>query len=248
MNLETLVTRLAQAVPQIDRTTTAIRASQRTGRKYLQGAKSLSEPQFVREAAMWWAQHFPNELPHFCAEHLEYAYPEATRATCDLMICKPGGLATDFGWAVEIKHIALVGDNGKNNDYGLQKLLSPYLKDRSLVHDAQRLRKTNIASRRAVVMYGFDYDATAIERARATCASLGLDDEIAVNLTRVLRSVDPVTLTYRLDDLVDIADASLARLGLVSGPAITSRFRDANRHPCGGEGIIAGWEVAPESQ
>jgi hypothetical protein len=96
MNLETLVTRLAQAVPQIDRTTTAIRASQRTGRKYLQGAKSLSEPQFVREAAMWWAQHFPNELPHFCAEHLEYAYPEAARATCDLMICKPAERVNDF--------------------------------------------------------------------------------------------------------------------------------------------------------
>jgi hypothetical protein len=60
--------------------------------------------------------------------------------------------------------------------------------------------------------------------------------------------VDPATLTYRLDDLVEIADASLARLGLVSGPAITSRFRDANRHPCGGEGIIAGWEVVPEPQ
>lgn len=246
MNLDTLVKRIAQAVPRIDRTTTATRVSQRTGRTYLQGAKSLNEPQFVREVATWWATNFPAELPHFCTEHLEFAYPEASRATCDLMICKPGREATEFAWAVEIKHIALVGDNGKNNDYGLQKLLSPYLKDRSLVHDAQRLRKTTIAPRRAVVMYGFDYDATAIERARTICAALGLNDEIAANLSRVLKSVDPVTLTYRLDALIEIADASLMRLGLVRGTAITSRFGDANRHPCGGEGIVAGWEVVPE--
>jgi hypothetical protein len=246
MNLDLLVARLSEAVPHIDRTTTVTRASQRTGRTYLQGAKSLNEPQFVREAATWWANNYADELPYFCAEHLEYAYPEAARATCDLMICKPDGAAADFDWALEIKHIALVGDNGKNNDYGLQKLLSPYLKDRSLVHDAHRLRRTNIAPRRAVVMYGFDYDADAIERARTTCAGLGLDDEIAANLSRVLKSVDPVTLTYRLDDLIAIADASLMRLGLINAPAITSRFNNANRHPCGGEGIVAGWEVLPE--
>ena len=243
MDLETIVCRIAEAVPHVDGSTTSQRSSRRTGQAYLQGAKSLNEPQFVKEVAHWWSQTYPAELPTFSNRHLEVIYPDAIRSNCDLVICDPQAGATDYEWAVEIKLIALVGDNGKNNDYGLQKLLSPYLKDRSLIHDAQRLRVTSLGSRRAVVMYGFDYDASAVERARIACQRLGLDDQIATNLRRVLRSVDPETFEFRLDALVEIADAYLRRLGLVSEPLQMHRFTGADRHPCGGEGLVAGWEI-----
>jgi hypothetical protein len=243
MDLSHVVNRIAEAVPQIDQLTTVQRASRRTGRAYLQGAKSLNEPQFVHEVAHWWAHAYPTELPHFTASHLEYEYPNSTRNTCDLMICRPGGNPEDFEWALEFKYIALVGDNGKNNDYGLQKLLSPYLKDRSLIHDAHRLSTSGLANHSAVIMYGFDYGAAAIQRAEAACATLALDEDIPSNLRSVLRSVDPEHLEYRLDALVEIADASLRRLGLTTAPYAASRFSGANRHPCGGEGLIVGWKI-----
>ena len=111
------------------------------------------------------------------------------------------------------------------------------------MHDARRLMGTRISRRRAVVMYGFDYDSKSIEQAFNTCRRLGLTEIVAKNLRAVVRRVDPDGMRYRLDDLVEIADAALRRLGLVSSEISLRRFQGANRHPCGGDGLVAGWEI-----
>ena len=82
-----------------------------------------------------------------------------------------------------MKHISFCGDNGIKNDHGVQKMLSPYRKDRALIHDIERLSNSPIAQRKAVIGYCFDYsfsscdeaakrhpkEFTRIKNLRATC-------------------------------------------------------------------------------
>jgi len=246
LELTQIVDRFAEGIPRVDRSTTVRNSNPRTGDSYLTSAVSLGERQLVAEIADWWADSYPAELPRHSSVHLEYPYPDILRANCDLVIA---GNRDDgrFDWAVEVKKIRLVGDNGKNNDYVLQKLLSPWLKDRSLQHDALRLRKASFAARKAVVLVGFDFKIGAIDEAELISDRLKIDRSRVDHLRRTLRRVDPASLEYVLDPVVDIADEALALAGVVKAKAHRSRFSGLMRHPCGLAGLVSGWEVSEEN-
>lgn len=78
------------------------------------------------------------------------AYP-GSRHRCDLGIGEP------LVWAVEVKMARAYGDNGRLDDTYLKDLLSPYPADHSVVGDAVRLAESGFTSRKAVLVYGFDY-------------------------------------------------------------------------------------------
>src|SRR5262245_24701945 len=63
--------------------------------------------------------------------HTNVAYARGSRQKCDLCI----GVRGDWEWAVEIKMLRLMGDNGKPNDNMLMHILSPYPADRSALTD-----------------------------------------------------------------------------------------------------------------
>jgi hypothetical protein len=63
------------------------------------------------------------------------AYPNNLRQKCDLLISPSGGRS----WAVEVKMLRLMGDNGKPNDNMLMHILSPYPSHRSALTDCQKL-------------------------------------------------------------------------------------------------------------
>ena len=55
------------------------------------------------------------------------SYP-SKRGKCDLVLSGQGfkpefGLAA-YEWAIENKYVRFIGDNGKNNDYGVTKVVS----------------------------------------------------------------------------------------------------------------------------
>jgi hypothetical protein len=62
-------------------------------------------------------------------------YPNSLRQKCDLLISPSGGRS----WAVEVKMLRLMGDNGKPNDNMLTHILSPYPSHRSALTDCQKL-------------------------------------------------------------------------------------------------------------
>lgn len=72
---------------------------------------------------------------------------------CDLCV----GSNPNWSWAVEIKMLRLMGDNGKPNDNMLMHILSPYPRDRSALTDCLKLTRSGLPGRKAVVIYGFDY-------------------------------------------------------------------------------------------
>jgi hypothetical protein len=80
------------------------------------------------------------------------SYPQG-RQKCDLCF----GTSPSWEWAIEIKMLRLMGDNGKPNDNMLMHILSPYPTDRSALTDCVKLSESGLPGRKAVIIYGFDY-------------------------------------------------------------------------------------------
>ena len=263
MELEQIVTRIASLIPLIDDTTEIQNHNRRNKRPYLKGVATLFEPQFTKELVRCWKEYYPDELGHIHDEHPYYGSKE----TCDVVLTS-NGFNTKLGsfeWAVEIKYLRLVGNNGNNNDYVLQKSISPFLKDRSLVHDIEKLKNATFSKRKAVIFYGFDYNENSVANAelisKKITESLGkstryvdlpenIDDffhsdiaPIAKNLGRVIRSVNKHGNEYSLGPVTDVIDSYITKIGqIVDGPK-TSKFSGLERHPCGEFGRVVGWEI-----
>jgi hypothetical protein len=61
--------------------------------------------------------------------------------------------------------LRLMGDNGKSNDNMLMHILSPYPGHRSAVTDCEKLLTSGLRGRKAVVIYGYDYDSWPMDPA-----------------------------------------------------------------------------------
>ena len=144
-------------------------------------------------------------------------------------------------WAIEVKHIALVGNNGKRNDFGVTKILSPYLKDRSLIHDIYRMQKHGVAQRKAVIGYCFSYDNESCQEAKRRHPE---SIEFIQNIEEVLRGNDPEGRKYSAMPMVEFANDIFSERNLVFNLEVRE-FSNAWRHPCGGKGIVFGWELKP---
>ena len=90
----------------------------------------------------------------FVGTHIEreVPYPAIARSRCDLVIDESPG------WAVEIKLLRLLGDNGLKNDNMLMHILSPYPVDHSALTDCPKLLRSGFVGRKAIVIIGYDYD------------------------------------------------------------------------------------------
>jgi len=98
-------------------------------------------------------------------------YPRAPRQKCDLCIGTPNG----WEWAIEIKMLRILGDNGKPNDNILMHILSPYPAHRSALTDCEKLLAYFARASRAILIYGYDHDdwplCIAIEAFEALAAT-----------------------------------------------------------------------------
>ena len=89
----------------------------------------------------------------------EVPYPNFPRSRCDLVLGRPAE------WAVEVKMLRRMGDNGKPNDNILMHILSPYSQDRSALTDCDKLLDSGFGTRLAIVIYGYDYPDFPMEPA-----------------------------------------------------------------------------------
>lgn len=77
-------------------------------------------------------------------------------------------------WAVEVKMLPLLGDNGKLNDNMLMHVLSPYPAHRSALTDVTKLRSSGFVCHLAILIYGFDSKDWPIEPAIQAFETLAL--------------------------------------------------------------------------
>jgi hypothetical protein len=239
MEIAEIMNRFAEGLVSVDKATKHVSANSRTGEVYLPGVKTMSEPKFVEELLEWWLEKHEKDFSPAKSIKREIPYVGIPRAKCDLILSTDGSLLNNPEWAIEVKHIALVGNNGKNNDFGVAKILSPYLKDRSLIHDIERLKKYGIGKRKAVIGYCFDYSFDTCENAEEQHPD---KSEYVNNIRDVCKKNDPLTGEYTAIPMVEFADEIFQSKGLVK-PLNIVKFENAWRHPCGGSGVIFGWEL-----
>ena len=147
-SLEGIVKDFADAIAAVD-ATHPVALNQRTGVPYQPGigphTESLTTKLVVEKLA---------ERDHFWASNrLGVSYGDGSRQACDLCLGTEGA----WDWAIEIKMLRLMGDNGKTNDNILMHILSPYPAQRSALTDCEKLVGVALGRRKAVVIYGYDY-------------------------------------------------------------------------------------------
>ena len=239
MDIDQIINRFASGLVSVDSSTSHKSSNSRTGEVYLPGVKTMSEPNFVKELVTWWLHSSPTDFSPANAIDREIPYKNIPRAKCDLILSSDGSPLSTPEWAIEVKHISLVGNNGKNNDFGVAKILSPYLKDRSLIHDIERLSNFGVGKHKAVIGYCFDYSFETCKEA------LGKHSEYTDyinNIMEVCKKNDPKQGMYSAVPMIKFADEIFLNRGLVH-PVKIVEFKDAWRHPCGGSGVIFGWEL-----
>jgi len=252
MELEVIVNKLVEALIKVDANTTTIHHSRSGSGAYLPCVGTIWEDDFTREAIIEWNDNHPNDFLEFSKDWLEVKYP-GKRGKCDLCIRSidhnAGIGKPDFEWAIEMKYVRFVGDNGKNNDYGVTKVASPYRKDRSSVLDAERLGEFDLAKRKAIVMYGFEFDSASYDHAVNWCEknSTG-DDKIknlgkAKNMKGVLHKEDPNTHRMSMLDLVPLFEAAVEVREIKLSKLEEKSFDGLMRHPLYRKGRILAWEV-----
>lgn len=237
MELSLIVERVAEGLSAIDSLDSGGRSNRRTGEPYLKGLKTMSEHEVTTGLVKWWPTAHPEDFGTRLEVLSETPYPRSPRDRCDIFIREIDALSPV--WALEVKHIALVGDNGKNNDYGVTKMLSPYLKDRSLRHDVIRLRDSGFGCKAATVVYSFSYSPKTVAEA---LARYPMYSDRVHELERVRASAQDERGEYSISPMVRLATHMLKSEGLVNLTA-EARFTNAWAHPCGGEGIVAAWQV-----
>jgi hypothetical protein len=141
-------------------------AGSRTGRVYQPGIGPHTESQTIRLVTGELVA-----LDHAYAAHaLDVPYPGASRQRCDWCL----GSAPSWDWALEAKMLRLLGDNGKLNDNVLMHVLSPYPAHRSALTDREKLVRSGMPGRKAIVIFGYDYDDWPMDPAIEAFETLAL--------------------------------------------------------------------------
>jgi len=102
----------------------------------------------------------------------EVPYPADSRSRCDLVV------GSDPSWAIEMKMLRLLGDNGKPNDNMLMHILSPYPAHRSAVTDCMKLLRSGFTHRKAIVIFAYHYDSWPADPAIAAFELLAERDVV----------------------------------------------------------------------
>ncbi len=251
MELKQIVERFAEGLVFVDTNTTFTtvgrrRRSRITGQlepgvTFLPGVKTMNEPDLVSEIVDWWKFKYPNEFNPNDAIDTNVIFPGMSkRYKCDLIFSSDGAALDNPEWAIEVKHISFCGNNGKKNDFVVQKLLSPYRKDHSLIHDINRLRKATLGRRRAVVGYCFNYSFQQLDRLEKLHPThKSFIDNIR---EEVCKPNNPESGEINIKEMIDFANEVFTSKGAVRKLEVLDFF-EATRHPCGGNGTVFGWEI-----
>ena len=252
MELKEIVKKLAEALVVVDSSTETQRESRSGSGKYIPCVGTMWEDDFTREAVIRWAMNYPDDFPHFSDDWFEVSYPVG-RGKCDLVL-RSKDFTPEFGlaayeWGIENKYVRFIGDNGKNNDYGVTKVVSPYRKDRSSVLDAERLLSFHIAERKAIVMYGFEFNSESLPLALAWCdrhesfEDQSKNRERVKNMKSILNKADKNTHEMSMRDLIPLFEAAAKTKGVKLGQCVEKEFSGLTAHPLYHRGRILAWEV-----
>ena len=85
---------------------------------------------------------------------LEVKYPKQ-RGRCDVVI--------NDNLFIEVKALRKMRNNGTQEEFLVNHILSPYANDRSFLTDTKKLLDSGFEGEKAVVFYGYDYDEAPLD-------------------------------------------------------------------------------------
>jgi hypothetical protein len=121
-------------------------SQRRTGKSYKPGIGPHSEPETVNLSLAH------SGYPLLESASTEEPYPADSRRSCDVVIAPPSA------WAIEVKMLRLMRDNGNEEESALKHILSPYSAHHSAVTDCPKLLGSGFEGRKGIVIFGYDYD------------------------------------------------------------------------------------------
>jgi hypothetical protein len=127
-----------------------VASSARTGAPYQPGIGPQPEAQTIKLVMTHLAKAEP---PRYSSYGLGVPYADSTRQTCDVCL---GGPAP-WEWAIEVKMLRLMGDNGHLNDNMVMHILSQHPQHRSALTECTKLVASHLGIHKAIVIYGYDY-------------------------------------------------------------------------------------------
>lgn len=184
MELQELVDDLARGIASAD-SRFPVAVAQRSGRVFQPGIGPHSESDTITLALRESSAGFDR-----LQVEREVPYPNVARSRCDLLI------EGSSGWAVEIKLLRLLGDNGLKNDNMLMHILSPYSVDHSALSDCTKLLRSGFAQRKAIMIIGYDYESLPMAPAIQAFESLA-SREVKLVATRPAAFNDLVHPVHR---------------------------------------------------
>lgn len=190
MHLQTFISAFASAMREVD-ARGPVASNVRSGALYQPGLGPHTERQTVSLVM--------SLLQGSVGYALEVPYPNAQRSKCDVVISRPEA------WSIEFKMLRLMGDNGKPNDNILMHILSPYPEHRSALTDTEKLLRSGLPGRKAIVIYGYDYPEWPMEPAIAAFevlahARVKLGERVEARNRRAYPPCSSVRARIRLGD------------------------------------------------
>ena len=153
--LRDFVADIAGAIVRVD-SRSPIWTSSTTGKSYQPGIGPHPETETLRLVTSDLSESAPKRFGNLT---LNVPYPSAPRQKCDLVV------RAKESWAIEVKMLRLMGDNGKPNDNMLMHILSPYPSHRSALTDCDKLVSSGFDTNLAILIYGFDYPSWPMDPA-----------------------------------------------------------------------------------
>ena len=239
MQLQDLLRRVARGLEYID-AHTLVRRHKRDDPTHLYhpGLPALWEDDIRAELIAWWQGNHPPDFQPGSHISVRYPYPNIPKAQCDMVFNSSTFVGSGPEWAVELKVIRFVGDNGGKNSYPAGKFLSPYKMETSLTTDLVRLHNSTIAPEKAVVGYAFQHSFRTCADARVHHPA---ETQRIDKMEAVCRSNDPANGVIDVRDLLKIVDFSVTQHGVVTH--VQTEPFVAWASPTGGEGLVFGWKV-----
>lgn len=233
MELSEILDRFAEGIPAIGASTEI------EDEKHLSGLPCMTENQVADEFVAWWVKTYPNGFLTTSDWNREMVNQGNGSAKRLIVFTSESFDGPKPEWAIELKCLRLIDNSGKNIGFRLKEFYSPYPKDKSLIHDIERLKISTIATRKAVIGYGWNYSFASCKTALEYHPN---ETERIQNIRNVCHKNDPINGVLDLVPILEIIDHWLTSHNLAH-PLATLDFNDGWHHPTGGNGSVFGWEL-----
>ncbi len=149
--LKNFVEHFAKSMEIIDKTLPAA-VNVKTKKPYQRGIGPYQEKLLVKHVTNDMKTRNPELWSNIT---LEENYPNERYKSCDVVI--------NNNFFIEIKAIRKMRDNGTQEEFLVNHILSPYENDKSFLTDTKKLLNSDFEGEKAVVFYGYDYEVAPMD-------------------------------------------------------------------------------------